>query len=64
MAKVSKRKDEPLDKALRKFKSKLKQERIFEEVRRREFYEKPSQRRRRREEKAKRREMLRRTKEE
>jgi len=64
MAKVSKRKDEPLEKALRKFKSKLRQERVLEELRKREFYEKPSQRRRKREEKARRKEMLRRTKDE
>jgi len=64
MAKVHVKKEEPLDKALRKFKSKLREERVLEEMRKREFYEKPSQRRRRREEKAKRREMLRRTREE
>lgn len=63
MAKVHKRKDESLDKILRKFKTKLRREGVFDEVRRREFYEKPSQKRRRREEKAKRKEMIRRTRE-
>lgn len=47
MAKVEIRKDEPIDKALRKFKSKIRKEGILEEMKRREFYEKPSQRRRR-----------------
>jgi small subunit ribosomal protein S21 len=44
---VEVRKEEPIDKALRKFKSKIKREGIIEEMKRREFYEKPSQRKRR-----------------
>ena len=47
MAKIEVRKDEPIDKALKKFKSKIRKEGILEEMKRREFYEKPSQRRRR-----------------
>jgi small subunit ribosomal protein S21 len=47
LAKIEVRKDEPIDKALKKFKSKIRKEGILEEMKRREFYEKPSQRRRR-----------------
>ena len=47
MSKVEVSRDEPFEKALKRFKSKIKKEGILEEVRRREFYEKPSQRRRR-----------------
>ncbi len=47
MAKVELRKDDSIDKALKKFKSKIRKEGILEEMKRREFYEKPSQRRRR-----------------
>ncbi|MEK7376924.1 MAG: 30S ribosomal protein S21 [Candidatus Margulisiibacteriota bacterium] len=47
MVRVEVRKEEPIDKALRKFKSKIKREGIIEEMKRREFYEKPSQRKRR-----------------
>ncbi len=47
MAKIEIRKEESIDKALRKFKSKIRKEGILEEMKRREFYEKPSQRRRR-----------------
>ena len=47
MAKIEVRKEESIDKALRKFKSKIRKEGILEEMKRREFYEKPSQRRRR-----------------
>lgn len=47
MTKVEVRRDEPIDKALKKFKSKLRKEGLLEEMKRREFYEKPSQRRRR-----------------
>ncbi len=47
MTKVEVKRDEPIDKALKKFKSKLRKEGLLEEMKRREFYEKPSQRRRR-----------------
>jgi len=47
LVRVEVRKEEPIDKALRKFKSKIKREGIIEEMKRREFYEKPSQRKRR-----------------
>jgi len=47
LAKIEIRKEESIDKALRKFKSKIRKEGILEEMKRREFYEKPSQRRRR-----------------
>ena len=47
MAKIEVRKEESIDKALKKFKSKIRKEGILEEMKRREFYEKPSQRRRR-----------------
>ena len=47
MAKIEIRREESIDKALRKFKSKIRKEGILEEMKRREFYEKPSQRRRR-----------------
>lgn len=47
MAKIEVRKEESIDKALRKFKSKIRKEGILEEMKRREFYEKPSQRKRR-----------------
>lgn len=56
MPKVEIKKGEELEKALRKFKTKLKREGILEEMKKREFYEKPSQRRRKREEAARRRE--------
>jgi len=47
LTKVEVKRDEPIDKALKKFKSKLRKEGLLEEMKRREFYEKPSQRRRR-----------------
>lgn len=47
MAKIEIRREESIDKALRKFKSKIRKEGILDEMKRREFYEKPSQRRRR-----------------
>ncbi|MFA4967060.1 MAG: 30S ribosomal protein S21 [Candidatus Margulisiibacteriota bacterium] len=46
MPRIEVRKDEPLDKALRKFKTKVRREGIIEEIKKREFYEKPSERRR------------------
>ncbi|OGC04239.1 30S ribosomal protein S21 [candidate division WOR-1 bacterium RIFOXYA12_FULL_43_27] len=45
MARVEVRNNE-LEKALRKFKSKVKQAGIIEEIKKRECYEKPSERRR------------------
>jgi small subunit ribosomal protein S21 len=42
------KRDEPLEKALRRFKRKLDQEGLFKELKKREYYEKPSQQRRRR----------------
>ena len=44
MVKVQKRKDESIDKVLRKFKGLMKREGILTDLRDREFYEKPSQR--------------------
>lgn len=60
MPRIEIRKGESLEKALRKFKTKLRQEGILDEVRDREFYEKPSQRRRKKMEAARRREQRRR----
>ena len=54
MAKVEVRKDESIDKALRKFKMKLRKEGVLDELKRREHYEKPSEKRRHGLEKAKR----------
>ncbi len=59
MAKVEVRKEESIDKALRKFKSKIRKEGILEEMKRREFYEKPSQKRRREKAQARKRELRR-----
>lgn len=64
MVKIHLRKDEPIDRALRKFKTKMKREGILDEVRKREFYEKPSQKKRKDLEKARRKEIRRRSKEE
>jgi len=47
LTRIEVRRDEPIDKALRKFKSKIRKEGLLEEMKRREFYEKPSQKRRR-----------------
>lgn len=55
MTKIDIRKDEPIDRALRKFKNRLKIEGAFDEMRRREYYEKPSERKRRQMEEARRR---------
>ena len=57
MAKVEVRKDEPIDKALRKFKSKIRKEGTLEEMKRRERYEKPSQKKRREKAQARKREI-------
>ena len=47
MPKIEISPSESLERALKRFKTKMKKEGILDEVRRREFYEKPSQRRRR-----------------
>ena len=60
MPKIEIGKGEGLEKALRKFKTKLRREGLMDEIKKREFYEKPSQRRRKKEEAAKRREKKRR----
>ncbi|PIS28084.1 30S ribosomal protein S21 [Candidatus Saganbacteria bacterium CG08_land_8_20_14_0_20_45_16] len=60
MVKVELRKGEPIEKALRKFKTRLKFEGVLDEIKDREYYEKPSQRRRKQREAAKRREVKRR----
>lgn len=39
-------KGEPLDKVLRKFKRQLEREGLFKELKKREYYEKPTERRR------------------
>ncbi|HTY13373.1 MAG TPA: 30S ribosomal protein S21 [Candidatus Omnitrophota bacterium] len=64
MPKIEIRKDEPLDKALRKFKTRVRREGIIEELKKREFYEKPSERRRKDMARAVRREQRRRTEDE
>jgi len=60
MTKIEVRKGEGLEKALRKFKTKLRREGLLDEWKRREHYEKPSERRRKSHEAAKRREKRRR----
>jgi small subunit ribosomal protein S21 len=60
MPKIEIRKGEGIEKALRKFKTKLRREGVLDEIKKREYYEKPSQRRRKTEEAAKRRENRRR----
>lgn len=47
MTVVKVRKDEPIEKALRRFKKKVDREGIIRQYKRHESYEKPSQRRRR-----------------
>ncbi|MEA3368885.1 MAG: 30S ribosomal protein S21 [Candidatus Ratteibacteria bacterium] len=47
MSKVELRPNEPLERALRRFKKKVDREGIIQEIRRHEHYEKPSQRKRR-----------------
>jgi len=47
LTKIEVRKDDSIDKALKRFKSKLRKDGILEEMKKREFYEKPSQKRRR-----------------
>jgi small subunit ribosomal protein S21 len=60
MVKIEVRKGEALERALRKFKTKLRQEGVLDEIKDREFYEKPSQRKRKKQEAARRREQKRR----
>jgi len=60
MPKIEIRKGEELERALRKFKTKLRYEGIMDEMKKREHYEKPSQRKRREMEEARRREKKRR----
>ena len=43
MAETTKRPNEPFDKVLRRFKKQVKEEGILLEVKKREFYEKPSE---------------------
>ena len=64
MTRIEVRKDEPIDKALRKFKMKLRREGVLDEMKKREYFEKPSQKRRKDKAKAQRREKQRRTREE
>lgn len=47
MPKVRVKQDEPLEKALRRFKKKLDKEGLLKQIKRHSHYEKPSQRRRR-----------------
>jgi small subunit ribosomal protein S21 len=61
MPRIEVRKDEPIDKALRKFKTRVRREGIIEEIKKREFYEKPSDRRRKDLARAVRKEQRRRT---
>ncbi|MCX5751533.1 MAG: 30S ribosomal protein S21 [Candidatus Saganbacteria bacterium] len=53
MADVERRQGESIEKVLRKFKMSLRKEGLLDEIRKREFYEKPSQRRRKKEATAK-----------
>jgi len=59
MSEVERRKGESLEKALRKFKTRLRREGVLDEIRKKEFYEKPSERRRKKEDQARRREQKR-----
>ena len=60
MVTVKIRDDESLEQALRRFNREVLREGIIRELRKREFYEKPSQRKRREKEQARRRETRRR----
>jgi small subunit ribosomal protein S21 len=60
MPKMEIRKGEDLERVLRRFKTKLRYEGVLDEIKKREFYEKPSQKRRKEAEEAKRREVRRR----
>ena len=48
MLEVKVKKDETLDKALNRFKKQCAKEQVIKEIKRREYYEKPSERRRKR----------------
>jgi small subunit ribosomal protein S21 len=58
MAKQDKKPGESIDSVLRKFKRKIKNEGILQELRKREFFEKPSELRKRKAKAAKRRTLL------
>ncbi|OGC35465.1 30S ribosomal protein S21 [candidate division WOR-1 bacterium RIFOXYB2_FULL_48_7] len=60
MPKIDIKKGDELERALKRFKMKLRSEGIMDEMKKREFYEKPSERRRREGEVAKRKEWKRR----
>ena len=60
MTKIEIKKGEGLERALRKFKTKIRREGLIDEIKKREFYEKPSERRRKQKEAAVRREVRRR----
>ena len=60
MPKIELRRGEDLERALRKFKTKMRHEGTLDEMKKREFYEKPSERKRKDKEQAKRREVRRR----
>jgi small subunit ribosomal protein S21 len=60
MPKYELRKGEDIEKALRRFKMQIRREGLMDEIKKREFYEKPSQRRRKEKEVAVRREVKRR----
>jgi small subunit ribosomal protein S21 len=49
MSEVERKQGESIERALRKFKMNLRREGLMDEIRKREFYEKPSQRRRKKE---------------
>jgi len=55
MAETEKRPGESIDRVLRRFKRKLKDEGVMDEIKKREYYEKPSELRKKRENAAKRR---------
>jgi small subunit ribosomal protein S21 len=58
MAKQDKKPGESIDSVLRKFKRKIKNEGVLQELRKREFFEKPSEVRKRKAKAAKRRTLL------
>ncbi len=46
MTKIEVHKDESIDKALRKFKMKMRRDGVIDEIKKKDFYEKPSDQRR------------------
>jgi small subunit ribosomal protein S21 len=60
MPRIELRRGEDLERALRKFKMKMRHEGTLDEMKKREFYAKPSERKRKEKEQAKRREIKRR----